>query len=133
MEEAMEASERIYKEVGDDAEIIWGVGIDDSLTDELRVTVIATGIGEKTPKAEAPRVEMGKVAEVSHGGKLRVASKEDIRRIPDYDDPAFNDRAEPAPIVRSGSRSKGGFNAFRGIDFDDQDLDVPTFLRRKAD
>lgn len=133
MEEAMEASERIYKEVGDDAEIIWGVGIDDSLTDELRVTVIATGIGEKTPKVEAPRAEAGKVAEVSHGGKLRVASKEDIRRIPDYDDPAFNDRVEPAAIVRSGSRPKGGFNAFRGIDFDDQDLDVPTFLRRKAD
>ena len=32
MEEMTEASERIYNEVGDDAEIIWGAVIDDSLS-----------------------------------------------------------------------------------------------------
>lgn len=135
MDEAMEASERIYKEVGDEAEIIWGTAIDDSLTDELRVTVIATGIGDKTVRAATPKVEMVKVSETTHGGKLRVASQDDMRRIPDYDDPVFNDIMEPISAVGNASRSrKGGFNAFRGgIDFDDQDLDVPTFLRRKAD
>ena len=45
MEEMTEASERIYNEVGDDAEIIWGAVVDDTLGDEMRVTVIATGIG----------------------------------------------------------------------------------------
>jgi cell division protein FtsZ len=135
MDETMEASERIYREVGEDAEIIWGTAIDDSLTDELRVTVIATGIGDKNKVEAAPKVEMVKVSEASHGGKLRIASQDDIRRIPDYDDPSFNDRSEPAPLARNGSKSRkgGGFNAFRGLEFDDQDLDVPTFLRRKAD
>jgi cell division protein FtsZ len=47
MEEAIEASERIYNEIGDDdVEIIWGTTMDDSIGDEMRITVIATGIGE---------------------------------------------------------------------------------------
>ncbi|MCK7506178.1 MAG: cell division protein FtsZ [Desulfobacterales bacterium] len=44
-EEVAEASERIHKEVGEEAEIFWGTSVDDSLGDEMRVTVIATGIG----------------------------------------------------------------------------------------
>jgi cell division protein FtsZ len=44
-EEVAEASERIHDEVGDDADIFWGTSIDDSLGDEMRVTVLATGIG----------------------------------------------------------------------------------------
>ncbi len=46
-EEVAEASEFIHKEVGDDAEIFWGTSLDDSLGDEMRVTVIATGIGKE--------------------------------------------------------------------------------------
>jgi cell division protein FtsZ len=38
-EEVAEASERIHSEVGDDADIFWGTSIDDSLGDEMRVTV----------------------------------------------------------------------------------------------
>ena len=45
MEEMTEASDRIYNEVGEDAEIIWGTVVDDSLGEEIRVTLIATGIG----------------------------------------------------------------------------------------
>ena len=44
-EEIAEASEYIYKEVGEDADIFWGTSVDDNLGDEMRVTVIATGIG----------------------------------------------------------------------------------------
>ncbi|RJQ58927.1 MAG: cell division protein FtsZ [Desulfobacteraceae bacterium] len=45
MEEMTEASELLYRKVGEDAQIIWGAVIDDSLGDEIRVTVVATGIG----------------------------------------------------------------------------------------
>jgi cell division protein FtsZ len=46
MDEITEASERIYNEIDDDnVEIIWGTVVDDSLGDELRVTVIAIGTG----------------------------------------------------------------------------------------
>ena len=46
-EEVAEASEYIHSEVGEDAEIFWGTSVDDSLGDEMRVTVIATGIGQE--------------------------------------------------------------------------------------
>ena len=45
MEEMADASERIHDEVGDEADIIWGAVLDDSVGDEMRVTVIATGLG----------------------------------------------------------------------------------------
>ncbi len=44
LDEMAEASDRIYKEVGDDADIIWGQTFDEELGDEMRITVIATGI-----------------------------------------------------------------------------------------
>lgn len=44
MAEVTEATSKIYEEVHDDANIILGVIFDDSLGEELRVTVVATGI-----------------------------------------------------------------------------------------
>lgn len=52
-DEIMEASDFILQEVGEESEIIWGTSVDESLGDEMRITVIATGIGgqgEKEPK-----------------------------------------------------------------------------------
>ena len=46
MEEVTKASDRIHQEVGDSAEIIWGQTFDENIGDEMRVTVIATGIGQ---------------------------------------------------------------------------------------
>ena len=46
-EEVNEASSLIQKEVHEDANIIWGTAIDDSMGDELRITVIATGINSR--------------------------------------------------------------------------------------
>jgi cell division protein FtsZ len=59
-EEVAEASERIHKEVGEDAEIFWGTSVDDSLGDEMRVTVIATGIGAEVEAARQREKDMAK-------------------------------------------------------------------------
>ena len=50
LDEMTEASDRIYQEVGDDAEIIWGQTFDEDLGDEMRITVIATGIDSGEPE-----------------------------------------------------------------------------------
>ena len=50
LDEMTEASDRIYQEVGDDAEIIWGQTFDEDLGEEMRITVIATGIGQEEPQ-----------------------------------------------------------------------------------
>ena len=123
MEEMTEASDRIYNEVGEEADIIWGTVVDDSLGDEMRVTVIATGIGE-TAQEEAPV----KVMDETYGGKLRPVTADDLKNVVDYDEPAFMRRRK---VAAGGSEaSYGGFDSEA---IDESDLDVPTFLRRKAD
>ncbi|WP_394708032.1 cell division protein FtsZ [uncultured Desulfosarcina sp.] len=125
MEEMTEASERIYNEVGEDAEIIWGAVIDDSVGDEMSVTVIATGIGEKGKEKEAaPRA-----LDPTYGGKVRDITPADLARSSELDEPTFIRRRQ---AVNEGSASEL-YREYKGIVIDNDDLDVPTFLRRKAD
>jgi cell division protein FtsZ len=123
MEEMTEASDRIYNEVGEDADIIWGTVVDDSLGDEMRVTVIATGIGEKAQE-ETPV----KIVDETYGGKLRPVTADDLKNGVDYDEPAFMRRRKVA-----GGGMGSSYGGFDGEAIDESDLDVPTFLRRKAD
>lgn len=54
MDELMEITEYIQEQAGQEAEMIFGHGVDPNLGDRLRVTVIATGFeSEEEPKAEA--------------------------------------------------------------------------------
>ena len=125
MEEMTEASERIYNEVGDDAEIIWGAVIDDSVGDEMSVTVIATGIGEKDKQPAASP----KVVDPTYGGKVRDITPADLARSSELDEPTFIRRRQ-AVNERPASEL---CREYKGIVIDNDDLDVPTFLRRKAD
>lgn len=52
--ELNDASSIIYEEAGDDANVILGCVIDKSLTDEVRVTVIATGLNESNIQMDTP-------------------------------------------------------------------------------
>jgi cell division protein FtsZ len=126
MEEMTEASERIYNEVGENADIIWGAVVDDSMDDELSVTVIATGIGEKEDELAKP----DNVMEPSFRarGRVRDITPSDLENIVDYDEPTFIRRQEA--VGESGGAS---YRGYKGIVIDNSDLEVPTFLRRKAD
>ena len=121
MEEMTEASDRIYNEVGEDADIIWGTAVDDSIGNEMRVTVIATGIDSGPDTSIKNELR----------GKVRDITPDDINDAVDYDEPTFI-RRKHAVGESSGSTYRG----YRGIIVDNADLanlDVPTFLRRKAD
>ncbi len=122
LDEMTEASDRIYDEVGDDADIIWGQAIDETLGDEMRVTVIATGIG---PAA-------GSFSKSSYRselrGTVRDVTAEDLESAENFDEPTFIRQQQ---VV--GESSKATYRGFKGIVLDNDDLDVPTFLRRKAD
>jgi cell division protein FtsZ len=117
MAEMTEASDRIHAEVGEDADIIWGTVLDDNIENELRVTVIATGIGTK---------EEEDVIQTS--GKVRDITPADHTRAVDLDQPTFI-RQEKAVGESGGAQYRG----YRGIILDGKDLEVPTFMRRKAD
>ncbi|MFH1980785.1 MAG: cell division protein FtsZ [Pseudomonadota bacterium] len=118
LEEMTEASDRIYQEVGEDAEIIWGQTIDESLGDEIRVTVIATGIGNKKASKAEPRTR----------GVVRDITPEDLQVATNLEEPAFIRHKEAV-----GESSRATYHGFKGLVIDGDDLDVPTFLRRQAD
>jgi len=124
MEEMTEASERIYDEVGDEAEIIWGAVVDDNLGDEMRVTVIATGIGNTTTAS----VVSEKTANFAPRGKIRDITPDDLRSAVDFDEPTFIRQQHAV-----GESAGGTYRGYKGIVIDNADLEIPTFLRRKAD
>ncbi|MDX2442033.1 MAG: cell division protein FtsZ [Desulfobacterales bacterium] len=121
MEEMTEASDRIYNEVGEDADIIWGAVVEDSLGDEMRVTVIATGIGSE-PELTANHIEFARK------GKVRDITQSDLQNAQNLDVPTFIRRQEA--VGESGGAT---YRGHKGLIIDNNDLDVPTFLRRKAD
>lgn len=122
LEEMTEASDLIYKEVGEDAEIIWGQAIDDTIGDEMRVTVIATGIGEK--------IKTGTV-HTMHDRNIRGV-------VRDLTAAEINSGAmdEPTYIRRNiavGDVGTSVHRGIKGITLHEDDLEIPTFLRKKAD
>jgi cell division protein FtsZ len=123
MEEMTEASERVYKEVGEDAEIIWGTVIEESLGDEIRVTVIATGIDSGPEASTAVKSGLS-----LHKGKVRDITPDDLKSAVNFDEPTFIRHQEAV-----GEASGATYRGYRGLVIDNDDLDVPTFLRRKAD
>ncbi len=139
MEEIDEASSFIKEAVHEDAEIFWGVVFDDEMEDEIKVTVIATGIEtDGLPKRRAlAREHVSKVVgirevtpeEAEEGWTVRSATGE---VLDDLDIPTFQRKgkgtAEPARNDAVGGR-KGLLSRLRFKD----DLDIPTFLRAKAD
>lgn len=49
MDEITEITDYIQNEAGNTADIIWGNGVDESLGEQIQVTVIATGFGKREP------------------------------------------------------------------------------------
>ncbi|GAB6097265.1 cell division protein FtsZ [Desulfatiferula olefinivorans] len=122
LEEMTEASDLIYQEVGEDAEIIWGQAIDDTIGDEMRVTVIATGIGEKHKAGSIHSMN-----DRAMRGVLRDVTMADINAGA-MDEPAYIRRN--VAVGESGNTTHRGI---KGIILHEDDLEIPTFLRKKAD
>ncbi len=145
MEETIAASERIHDEVGDDAEIIWGQSLDESLGDEIRITVIATGIGEEnTPpvsKISPLRSATDQVKKMTTRstaivrGTVRPVNEEDENK-------EWQDDVSPVIVHHKKVSNDDGRNhhanaspssAYPGFDIDPNNLDIPTFLRKPRD
>ncbi len=129
MEEMTEANDRIYDEVGEDAEIIWGQALDENLGEEMRITVIATGIGGG-PETVMSRSHAAMPRSPNDGslrGKIRDITPADLERAVNYDEPTFIRQQEAV-----GEESGATYRGYKGMIIDN-DLDIPTFLRKKAD
>ena len=122
MNEIHEASSLIQAAAHDDANIIWGVVIDETMTDQIAITVVATGFANK-PIVLSSGVDKGKA-----GQQLRDPHNASVI---DYNKPAFMRRKE-----QKEEKEKEVIKLGMVVDESvlDQDLyNVPTFLRKKAD
>lgn len=86
--EVNEAANYIYETADPDANIIFGAVIDESLEDQIRITVIATGFEKRNDVENKPKTEK------------ELKQQSEIKEMND------------------------------SIKFDNDDLDIPTFLRR---
>ena len=135
LEEMTEAADLIYKEVGEDAEIIWGQAIDDTIGDEMRVTVIATGIGEKFKAATVSNFSsssntnssMSRMPERNLRGVVRDLTLSEINSGA-MDEPTYIRRN-----IAVGEAGNSTHRGIKGVSFHSDDLEIPTFLRKKAD
>lgn len=116
-EEVIEASTLIQKEVHEEANIIWGTAIDESMGDELRVTVVATGIN---PKEERVVLDFDRM----RSGMSEV--KPD--RSEDRETPTFVRKGKE--IDKYGPKRPAKAPEYY---FDEEELEVPTFIRKGAD
>ena len=106
LDEFAEVGEVVKDFASEEATVVIGTVIDDSLTDEMRVTVVATGLGQE--KEPSMRVV---VENTKPDGKM------------DY-------KALEKPAI-SRRQQNMGKKAVVGSDMDF--LDIPAFLRKQAD
>ena len=87
------------------------------------ISYIAQALVDRPEEVSVTEVEGNQTSVL----ELKVA-KEDLGKIIDYDEPTFI-RQKRAVGESSGAVYRGTGGSF----INDSDLDVPTFLRRKAD
>ncbi len=151
LHEVNEASKLIQEEAHEDANIIFGSVIDESMGNEIRVTVIATGFNKgvrgvrqsvlKTPVRTMPtfpkRPEVIQPATTSRMPTPQVAPVHDERHT-------FAGRSRPGaieePIDIKSIKKKidegewgNAIEELGAIDSQGDEYDIPTFLRKQAD
>jgi len=117
--EFSEVGNTIEEFASDNATVVIGTVIDPEMADELKVTVVATGLGH----AYAPQIEPS-VKVVVNNTMRRVAG--DQMELPSVKDSLASDAA------LSGSMAEGSDTTGSAED-DIGYLDIPAFLRRQAD
>jgi cell division protein FtsZ len=108
----------IKQYASEDATVVVGYVIDPEMTDQIRVTVVATGIGRPAAIRGLPQGATTKVEIVTGGRRERRP----LDNYADYDTPANMRRRQRA--VGDDVRADVGGESY---------LDIPAFLRRQAD
>lgn len=135
--EVSNAAGAIYDAAGEHANVIFGAVVDDSLGDEMRVTVIATGFNNKHETQEISS-NTEKVESVMNGTTRRSTNPEyHSDRVNSGSHHPVSQDARANQMPTNGQRNKGNGHGERihlgTIDVDAEppgDLNLPAFLRR---
>jgi len=101
-----EVGNTVKQFASDNATVVVGTVIDPDMSGEMRVTIVATGLGQTTTREEATRVQLVQNAAV---GDYKVFDRPTVMR---------NQDKETDP---------------QKVESDSEYLDIPAFLRRQAD
>jgi cell division protein FtsZ len=141
--EATQATQVIQSEAGDEAEVIFGTVIDETLGDAIRVTVIATGFDQADARPEAEPARRPSVTLGGGYGSPHYKGEDNLKVL---DEPAF-ERRRPAPprgedeppsraeepARPANVRRLPATDVPRRERISKDDTDVPAFLRRMMD
>ena len=126
MEELREICGIVQEEAHEDAIIKWGLVYDESLADEIRVTVIATGIGK--------RAEMERPAWTQAAAQPEDLEIPTIMRTPE---PPRNPEMRPGnpgnprPNPNFGVVGQKKNIVHPDLQYEESELDIPPFLRKE--
>ncbi len=106
--EFQEVGNTVKEFASDDATVVVGTVIDPDMTDRIRVTVVATGLGQQAANAESP---------------MRIVRRPAAQAEPNY-------HTLDKPTVQ---RKRAVGDGLEGAGLQEELLDIPAFLRRQAD
>ncbi|MEZ5539082.1 MAG: cell division protein FtsZ [Pseudomonadales bacterium] len=143
-----EVGRAIHEFASENATIVVGTVIDPDMSDELRVTVVATGLGQRPAEVKPTKVVDNTV------GQSRMAAATSMSSPPNYDEfdqPAVTrhrgrgetygrtyggaDNSYTSPRASSASAARSEQEYSSSLDHLDQNdyFNVPAFIRRQAD
>lgn len=123
--ETEEAAELIRESLDPEAEIIFGTTINEDLTDQVVVTVIATGLeDEEAPIPQPQPVQQQPQPQPSFGSRRASQAQSRMATQPVQQQP------QPAPYVPVTEENKTG-RRFNDLDDFESEIKIPDFLTRK--
>ena len=126
--EVDEATSIIFEEAGNEANIIFGAVIDPRMSDEIRVTVIATGFNHKAPK-EVEKEDKEVIIRPKQKQARILAEQENV---PLFNQKMTNEQESTQPELTQPTASKFHFDDTNPVIYGN-DLDVPAFIRRQQE
>jgi len=130
--EFQEVGNIVKQFASDDATVVVGTVIDPELSDEMRVTVVATGLG-RPEVAATGRVPYGRdvpTLQKAAPPAAQVAQEPPMRVVPRRPLTAADYAALDKPAVQ---RQRAVGDGLHGAAESEDVLDIPAFLRRQAD
>jgi cell division protein FtsZ len=124
MREFDEIGRIIHDFASEDATVVIGTSLDPEMKDDVRVTVVATGLNRSAASRQHPPIRMVETQQVQMRPRPVVLRTGTGNEVVDYAQPeqmSHHARTEAAPASAKGAEP--------GFDY----LDIPAFLRRQAD
>ncbi|OOG37762.1 cell division protein FtsZ [Rhodanobacter sp. C05] len=124
MREFDEIGRIIHDFASEDATVVIGTSLDPEMKDDVRVTVVATGLNRAAASRQQPPMRMVETQQMQMRPRPVVLRTGTGNEVVDY--------ASPEMMINGSSRAESAApakNADPGFDY----LDIPAFLRRQAD